>query len=320
VLPVPRSWAAWGRIFTDVELWRPVVRQICATTGTAEGYLVEAGFPGSCAVFVVDRRVVVKIFPPQLGGDHDRELEAYRLLTGRLSPFLPVVLAHGVHQDRIAWPYLVVSFLPGRPLLDVRPDLSADDEERIGQAVGRAVRQIHATPLTAANHFQPSPAAWSAFVRRRKVAALRQLRSWQILSAELVKQLAVSLASEPGPLGPLRLLHADLTADHLLLDEANGQWQVTGLIDYADCQVGEAVYEWIALWFGLCARRPAFFRAVLRGYDPALVINDALRRRLFHFTFIHRFGPEMVRLTLAGQDPAVIGSLEQLQRVLWPGL
>ena len=113
------DWAGWSGVFTDAALWRPAIARLwtdelslAARTGVGRIETVTAGFPGTCAVFIVNETAVIKLFPPLVAGDFERERAVYRLLDGRL-PEMPRLLADGVLRDRIAWPYLVTSFLPG---------------------------------------------------------------------------------------------------------------------------------------------------------------------------------------------------------------
>jgi hypothetical protein len=87
-LPAGVDWHRWRQFFTDVELWRPVVsaivEQVRRETSIAGAEQVQLGYTGTCAVFVVGRRLVVKLFPPMLQRDFYREREVYGLLQDRL--------------------------------------------------------------------------------------------------------------------------------------------------------------------------------------------------------------------------------------------
>jgi hypothetical protein len=106
-LPSQVSWGTWSDIFTDLDLWRPVVKHICRTGGLSSAEKIETGFPGSCAVFLADAHVVVKLFSPFLYGDFLKEREIYQLIGERFDQ-MPGLLAEGILRDRIDWPYLVL--------------------------------------------------------------------------------------------------------------------------------------------------------------------------------------------------------------------
>jgi hypothetical protein len=122
LLPAIRDWSEWSAVFTDAALWRPAVERLwvaepslAARTGVGRIETMTAGFPGTCAVFILNESAVIKLFPPLVAGDFDRERAVYRLLDGRL-PEMPRLLADGVLRDRIDWPYLVTSFSARRGL------------------------------------------------------------------------------------------------------------------------------------------------------------------------------------------------------------
>jgi hygromycin-B 7''-O-kinase len=322
MLPIPQSWHEWGRMFTDAALWRPAVQQIYRASGLGVAGEVEAGYPGTCAVFIVDGRAVVKIYPPTLHRDFGREREAYRLLDGRLGRTLPAVLAEGIFQDQIEWPYLILEFRPGQAIREVWPAIPADNRLALAAELGELIRAVHNTPLVDTEHFDPRPVAWQVFVQERQAAALDELRQKAGLPEKVLAEIGELFAQgEPAlPAGfqPC-LLNADVTEDHLLLVEQNGRWRLSALIDWADAEVGAPAYEWPALWFSACQQEAAVLRHFARAYDPTLILDEAFAREALLYTLLHRFGAEMVAMgwqRLRGDRP--VSSLAELQRCLWP--
>ncbi|MCA9933046.1 MAG: aminoglycoside phosphotransferase family protein [Ardenticatenaceae bacterium] len=312
-LPPINNWSDWSAMFTDAALWQPVVRRICRQHGLTAG-TVKAGFPGTCAVFVVDEQVVVKLYPPMLPQDFLREREVYQTLQ---HPFLPPLLGDGVYADRIEWPYLLLSFRAGRPIREVFDEIAPAQRLALGQELGTALRQLHAAPISGLRHFEMSPQAWQRQLRQNAAANLAKLRDAGYLTAVTINELAEMMQGWQGerPSSPLHLLNADLTEDHLLLRREAGRWRIAALIDWADAEVGTAVYDWIALWYSLCRRDAAFFRAILHAYDPTLRLDAAFRRQLFTYTFLHRFGAAIVDY-LWQQDMSTLRSLADLEEWL----
>ena len=94
LLPQIRTWAEWGQLFTDVELWTPVVREICLLESICFRQ-IKAGYPGTNAVFCLGRdrtgpdgdacgRFVVKIYAPFCRGHYPDDPEAPGLSDGRV--------------------------------------------------------------------------------------------------------------------------------------------------------------------------------------------------------------------------------------------
>lgn len=325
LLPPVSEWADWGPIFTDAALWRPVVERVWAddpglpaATGILLPTRIEAGFPGTCAVFIVDNRAVIKFFPPMVARDFDRERTVYRLISG-LTSHLPRLLAQGKYHDRVDWPYLVISRLPGRAWREARALISREAQTAVLRELGRLVRGAHDTPLSADGTW-PAHDSWPAFVETRLPQAIVDLRAGAALPARVIQEIETALEASDWFAEPPRLLNADLTEDHLLVGQRGGQWRMTGLIDWADAEVGDPLYEWVTLWFSICRRDGRLFRAFLAGYDPKLQADEIRLDRLLAFTVLHRFGTNMINEALSPAERRQVKSLHDLQRMLFPGL
>ena len=73
--------------------------------------------------------------------------------------------------------------------------------------------------------------------------------------------------------GPLRVIHNDLKAEHLLTDSASGR--LVGLIDWTDAALGDPALDFIGF---LPWRGRVFLEAVLRSYEPA--VDASFRARI----------------------------------------
>ncbi|CUS02622.2 conserved protein of unknown function [Candidatus Promineifilum breve] len=323
LLPAVANWDEWRPIFTDTRVWRPVIARLWAAepglrarTSIAMPGHVAAGYPGTCAVFVIDERAVIKFFPPMVSGDDAREAAVYRLLDGRVPG--ASLLAEGVLYDRIDWPYLVVSFVPGAAWREVGATIAPARQAAILAELGRVVRLTHETPLNADTW--PMPSAWSDYVSHSLSDAIGRLRDETVFSTSVINEIEALLSATDWFANQPRLLHADLTADHLLVAERDGRWSMTGLIDWADALVGDPYYEWVALWFDLCRRDARLFGAFWRGYDPAGASPPLSLSRLLAFTCLHRFGTGIMTAALPEATRREITGVAGLIAALFPDL
>lgn len=327
MLPAVTDWAEWERIFTDASIWRSVVERVWGAdarlkraTGIAVPSPITAGFPGTCAVWVVgdpagDRAAVIKFFPPMVARDHERELAVYRLLDGHV-PGMPALLVEGTFYDRIDWPYLVTTYVAGEAWRDARARIPVAHHRELMGELGRMVRAVHAVPLPDTGSW-PSRRHWEVFRCDRARQAPAELREKTALGEPLIKELEAMLARIDWSSDVPVLLHADLTEDHFLVSERDGKWTMTGLIDWADAEVGDPMYEWVALWFSICRRDAGLFRAFMQGYDPEAYPDSGA---LFAFTALHRFGANMVNEVLSPEEQCNIRSASALRTALFPGL
>lgn len=319
ILPADIGWHNWKDLFTDVALWQPVVARICREHNLAAAERIEAGFPGSNAVFIVDEQIVVKLFPPLFAHDYPAERDAFRLI-GNTLDFAPKLMLEGTYHDQIDWPYLVMEFLAGQPIRDVRHLLDEPSRLALASELGTAVRAVHQIPLSGSTHLDPNPENWRQFLRGRRTHCLDELRTREILPEPLIAEAGTFLEAtrclEPEPVPCF--INGDLTEDHLLLLPKDGQWRFSALIDWADCEAGTPEYEWIPLWFGLLDRDAAMFREFMRSYDPEQLFDDVFKDRLLAYTFLHRFGPAIIAHTLGKMGDPPAHNLAQLRQLLWP--
>lgn len=315
-LPHQVTWANWSQLFLDTELWRPVVDQVLEEEGLPPAIRIRPGYPGTCAVFVADEALVLKFYPPMCLLDYRRELELYQLLADRVP--MPALIAHGVHQDRTQWPYLILEFVAGRPIREIRDSLSPEDRAELARDLGRVIHAIHTTPLSRITTLDTRPSAWRALVAERRAACLEELRSRAGLAPSILVQIP-DLFQSLQPLVPDGfqpcLLNADLTEDHILLTQEGGRWRLTALIDWADAEIGDPFYEWAALWAGLCDRDRDFFVQILSSYQPELQLDRDFQLRMLAYTMLHRFGSHILAHL---KVPPCFDTIDELADWLFP--
>ncbi len=324
-LPAVHDWADWRPIFTDSALWRPLIEKIWtadpalpAATGIKMPTRVETGHPGTCAVFVVNRQVVVKLFPPMLPHDFEKERIAHRLLKHDGLP-IPSLLAEGTIQDRIAWPYLIFAYVPGEAWRDCDQVLKTGEQVNILRELGGIIRAVHAIALPPAGTW-PSLGAWPRLVDDRLPLVADELRQRTAVSPQIIKEIERRLSSVEWSAFRPCLCHADLSEDHLLLSQESGPWRIAGLIDWADVEVAPPLYEWVTLWFSLCRRRLDLFDAFLAGYDDRSLATEISADQMLAFTFLHRFGATILNDILPSEEQRAVGDLKALKQLLFPRL
>jgi len=271
------------------------------------------GFPGTCAVFIVNSTIVIKIFPTMVAADWSRERAVYRLLSGRVQE-MPRLLADGFFRDRIDWPYLVTSFLPGMAWREARRVITAAGRLALGNVLGECLRRVHEVPLTPDPDWPPN--AWPSLVAARLKAAPDALRARAGLPEPVIAAAVTLLRDMDWFANAPCLVHADLTEDHILVTRRNGHWAMTGLIDWADTEVADPTYEWVALYFGYCGRDAAQFRAVLDGYGAAALPSP---RRMLACTLLHRFGAHIIADALPEAVRRGLRNLNELEAALFAG-
>jgi hygromycin-B 7''-O-kinase len=327
LLPAIRTWAEWGQIFTDLKQWEAAVRAICHRENIPCRD-IEAGYPGTNAVYIIDRTYVVKIYAPFCHRDYDLECTLYPLLARDPQIPAPRLLTHGTWQDRIDWPYIVMNYVPGQPIREVRKEIPPSNRADLAAHLGHILQRLHLISLDtiraaeSLGAFHASERAWRRFVRSRRLQFAQQFRQETALPPQVIDQCAAWLECvwDDVQTDRLVLLNGDVTEDHVLVQRQEGLWRISGLIDFADTLIGQVDYEWIALWFGALDREVDAMRACMRAYHSGMQLDRDFVTRALVFTLLHQFGAGIVRSTLERMGKPPVRSLGELYDLLWGNL
>lgn len=316
----------YQRLFTDVELWRPYVRMACrkAHLPCEE---VHSSLPGTFPTFLVDQSWVVKFFGQLFEGEeaYRTELHAYQILAGCADLPIPSLIAPGVlFEDRPEgrWPFLIFEYLPGMSVGEVFEQMPEKERHAVAVEMGHFIHVLHSLPLCEGPAFSLSWQSSLTALEELSSSAVNRQRAWGALPEHLLVQIEGYLAP-PERLLPLSkppfLIHADLTADHLLGWFENGRWITTGVIDWGDAWLGGFYYELVALYFDLLHAEPALLKSCLKAYKPAAELLEDFPRRALSAALLHRFN---VFETLCKNYPDIkaVQTLEELADRLYGGI
>ena len=242
---------------------------------------------GSNLVFRAGEGPWLKICPPFWRDAFDAEVRVTEAVQGRLPAPAPAIIASGELED---WRYLVSTHVPGVQIQDVLPRLGEADLERIAAELGQFMAALHAVAVPG---FEREFGPWSRYLDER-LAGARALHLSRGVEPARVDQIAAFLAARAPALRALGrpvLIHADLTAEHVMLVETGGRWRLSGVLDLADAMIAPAELDLIAPFMGLFrARRgpqrrlmaESGVRAVAEPFSQA-VMAVALQHRFVHF-------------------------------------
>jgi hygromycin-B 7''-O-kinase len=293
--------------FMDPLIWRPYVEHVCQQHGY-NARLVQPGLPGTYPTFIVTldsegtcsdiKRVVVKFFGPLFDGASAFAIEEAVALTLEHHPLRfhsPDILTQG--QLTNEWSYLVFQYIPGVSVGQVREHLSAGALMELATQMGEFLYELHGS-ADGIQSIYPMPGSgvmWQGFpdfIENQLRRCVANHQKWNDLPAHLLKQLpAYLLSSEEliDPAVPPHLIHADLTADHVLGKQVGTGWQILAIIDWGDARLGNILYELVALHLDLFQRDVNLLHACLDAYQLPAFYQHEFPHKAFSMVLLHQF-------------------------------
>lgn len=308
-LPAIIDAAGYSLHFND-GVWHRAAAAICARHNLSYESLRRSP-RGENIIFLVDRRLVIKIFAP-FRDNYSREAAALEYVRGKLGLETPELVRAG---ELDGWPYLVMTQLPGRASREVWAGVPSRDRLEIVSRLGAAMRELHAHAAPLGTVLDRD---WHGFVGRQARDAVERQRAcganpeWlESLPAYVAERLEL-LPSNQGQV----FLHGDIHAGNVLLAQVRGRWQIKGLIDFGDSLCGFHEYEFVAPGVLMAQGDAGLQRAMLLayGYEESQ-LDQSLRARLMLLTVLYecsdlrkyalRLAPEAVSLTLSELESAI---------------
>lgn len=253
---------------------------------------------GSLPVWGVGSRVV-KVFPPYDRAHWETEARTLAFLDGRLSLRSPSLEAVG---EVDGWGYVVMERLPGRPLDGLWGDLPPEVRRDLARGVGAGMAELHALPPDGL------PDDWDAFVAAQ-VAGCGDRQRTRRLAEPWAAQVDGFLARHPPLSAGRALLHTEIMPAHLLAEERDGAWRLTGWIDFEPSTVGDPEYDMASVGVFVAAGDPDVLAAVRSAWgrpsDPETPLQTMT------WALLHRYSRLAWYLDLLPARPGVT-TLEDL--------
>jgi hygromycin-B 7''-O-kinase len=253
----------WQSIYTQpLPYWQPVLDSIRARHSLPNGTWERSAL-GRNVVFICGP-VVVKLSPPFWRHEVPREAAVLQFVHNQLPIAIPELLAVG---ELDTWHYLVQTRLPGELLRSIWSTLQLHEKIVLARHHGALLAALHALPI------QHAPASlafdWSMLLSEQAaecIPAMQRAGVPEALVADIASYLErvyPSLAADTDR----RLLHGDLDAINLLAECKNGQWRITGLVDWGDVKLGPMAHEFISPRVHMYREEQDLLRPWYEGYE-----------------------------------------------------
>lgn len=238
---------------------------------------------GSVPVFAVDGHVA-KLYPPSCGPAYENELAVLRHIAGALPLETPRVRAAAPLEG---WHFIVMSRIPGRPLGDCYDSIPGARRRELFRDLGEAIGTLHRLPTVPLPHDD-----WMGILETRRAGCLARHRRLGLGDAwlERIEPFLDEVLPELDLGGTGALLHTELMRGHVFVDERDGRFELSGLIDFEPSQVGPAEYELASVGLFLSEGDGEAWSAFLDGLGvPAGDRGAPLARRSMAWALLHRY-------------------------------
>ena len=165
-------WWPWRA----VEDWEGALCALCRNEGISFE-VVQPAIDTANAVFILDRRFVVKMSPPWEAEALPIERELLKCLAHKPTIPAPRLLATGIFEDRISWPYLITECLPGEGFDRVREGLDRENLLAVARHMGEIVRDFADIDPGDISALSLPDGTWREFFVRGKSETLKALRN-----------------------------------------------------------------------------------------------------------------------------------------------
>jgi hygromycin-B 7''-O-kinase len=285
------------RLFTDAAFWTPHIEEVCRRHSLNCTGQVRGGLPGTYPTFIASQEWVIKFFGQLFEGEQSFQVEheAARLLQEVDSLPVPALLGAGElfeQGEGWPWPYLIFEFIPALSLGEAAPPVPPEQMQEAARWMGAVVKDLHGISLRGSQVFPDDWAPFLAFLDRQRRECVQRHRAWGTLPPALIDQIEAYLLPVEELILPRErphLIHADLTADHLLGSWQDQGWQPLALIDFGDAMTGSLYYELAALHQDMFRGQAGLLKAFLEGYGLEARQEEQFARKALCAALLHRF-------------------------------
>jgi hygromycin-B 7''-O-kinase len=291
---------------------------------------------GANAVFACGHSQVIKLFPPFQRYQWETELRVLKALKGQRLPVTFPELIYAAEANH--WGYIVMSFVPGHSLQAIWPDLSEGNKLSILSQIGQLMRTVHQLPAALLPELEPDWALFWDYALENVQARHRAQGLPAGLLTRLPQWLESQLPSLELPSGllqpPFVLLTGEYTPQNLLVKQVGlaqpdlqdqpdrqdqhvqTEWQLSGVIDFADSLIGPAAYDWLGpVCFMVQGHLPRL-EALFKGYGLDLGSVTGIRKEMLALLFLHRYSNPNYQICIPDWREAK--DLDALADLVWP--
>lgn len=259
-----KDWETWATVYCSKDEFTPLIKEIFKKEGL-EFKKLENCKPGTNGVFRVGKYIAKVFVPLESGYDSmpDYKAELFAIERANLMGIsVPKLIANGQVEDRYLFRYLIMDFVEGETLGDIKGTLTRKQKMDIGEQL-RYIVQSWATPCENFNGID---------VIQRTLNSKR----WQDAPTDIREAQKRYLENLKGE--PFVYVHGDLTEDNLIIGSSG---EIT-VVDFADSLCAPAIYEDMAMICDAFSFDKDFLKGYYRNYNSKEIVEICLNAILCH--------------------------------------
>jgi Ser/Thr protein kinase RdoA (MazF antagonist) len=306
--PIVKNKEEFDEHFQD-RIWLDAAKQICRRHRISFTRLKRSE-NGEHVVFLIDDSFVIKIYRP-FRRCFEREEKALEFVGGRTNFKIPEIVQIGEIEN---FNYILMTQLSGAPMTRaVWLTLPRNEQLAFVAELAVGLKAIHSLN---ADSFDCD---WYEFVEdRANTFVERQIAHG--VNPQVIESLPAFIETNLKLLPkncPTVFLHGDMHFGNLRLQKSNGNWQISGLFDFADSRRGFHEYDFLAVGILMIQGQAEIQREFFKAYGYAEnELDESFRKRLMMLTMLYETS-DLRRYALRLKLEAVDLSLEELEKAIW---
>lgn len=219
---------SYTKQFSNLELGVDLASKISVKHGFTDS-LVRIP-EGSSLVFKLGPDHFLKITPPFFEDSIEAELLAAKVIGNQLSFRVPSLVAEGSVGS---WKYVISQAVPGEQAKNVFGKMDAENRMVFAADIGAAIGALHNIN---SEGFERKFGPWEAYLTNclDNQKSIHLERGNKEEWADKIQSFVCKYADDLKKMSPVKMIHADLNHEHLLLTQKDNMWRLSGVIDFAD--------------------------------------------------------------------------------------
>ena len=274
----------WVKMYQDKGYWEKIIYEVFSKIGVKIS-VIENTYPGTHAVFRINKKYIIKIYWDKFRSDYDIENEMIEYQEKVKKYFSGEIKGFKI---------LVIDYLDGNPVREYY-----EKKEKINETIiidlANTVKRYHNTDLKKIKSLNSKN--WEIYFYNKKRYLVENGFNYPGFSERLRKELLQKFIDlDIKKYNNLKLIHADLTEDHILIKDG----KFAGIIDFADSRIAPVEYEWVALFLSGLNKNIEYFKYFLEVYG--IEYSEKILDDIVIFIFLHQFSEDIVKEVFKEKD------------------